>query len=95
MNIELFCILPYCQTFNIKTMNTMNVYYMYVMTSYNTKIRTSGQAITVAACTLVFPHLIGSSHDSRNISCVHSIVTFTVREWNKMNEVEAMVEKLT
>ena len=94
MNIELFCIPPYCQTFNIKTVNTMNVYYMYVMTSYNTKIRTSGQAITVAACTLVFPHLIGSSH-SRNISCVHSIVSFTVRERNKMNEVEAIVENLT
>ena len=71
-----------------------NVYYMYVMTSYNTKIRTSGQAITVAACTLVFPHLIGSSH-SRNISCVHSIVSFTVRGQNKMNEVEAVVENLT
>ena len=94
MNIELFCILLHCQTFNIKTVNTMNVYYMYVMTSYNTKIRTSGQATTVAACTLVFPHLIGSSH-SRNTSCVHSIVSFTVRERNQMNEVEAIVESLT
>lgn len=94
MNIELFCIPPYCQTFNIKMVNTMNVYYVYVIASYNTKIRTSGQAITVAACTLVFPHLIGSSH-SRNTSCVHSIVSFTVREWNKMNEVEAVVENLT
>lgn len=94
MNIELFCILPYCQTFNIRTLNTTNIYYMYVMNSYNTKIRASGQAITVAACTLVFPHSIGSSH-TRNISCVHSIVSFTVRERNKMNEVEAIVENLT